>query len=158
MKPNLHIRGFFGPFRFLSNFVAVTVELDDISFPSVEHAYVAAKTTDIELRLKIASIETAARAKTFGRKMKLRDDWNAIKLDVMRDLLMQKFAQEPFRTKLLQTAPMYLEETNTWGDTFWGVCDGIGQNNLGWLLMEIRDSLQAIEVNSELSGDSNVPH
>jgi predicted NAD-dependent protein-ADP-ribosyltransferase YbiA (DUF1768 family) len=34
-----------------------------------------------------------------------------------------------------------LIEENTWGDTFWGICKGQGENHLGRLLMQIRDEL-----------------
>ena len=30
-------------------------------------------------------------------------------------------------------------EDNDWGDRFWGICNCEGQNNLGKILMEIRD-------------------
>lgn len=138
------IRGFSGPFRFMSNFVPCTVEFEGIVFPSTEHAYVAAKTLDIEKRKEIALVATAGQVKRVGRKMKLRPDWEEVKVDVMRDLLIQKFAQEPFRTQLLATGDAYLEETNTWGDVVWGVCEGVGENKLGWLLMEIRAMLEGL--------------
>lgn len=36
---------------------------------------------------------------------------------------------------------MINNEGNTWGDKFWGVCDGEGENHLGKLLMEVRAEL-----------------
>lgn len=141
---NLHINGFHGEHRFLSNFVPVTVELDGLQLPSVEHAYVAAKTLDARTREAIATMPTAGQVKRFGRSLELRADWDDVKIDVMRELLIQKFAQEPFKTQLLGTGLCYLEETNTWGDVFWGVCKGVGTNHLGLLLMEIRDGLKEI--------------
>ena len=139
---SLRINGFHGEFRFLSNFAPVTVEYEGMSFPSVEHAYVAAKTTDLEKRREIQQVPTAGQVKRLGRRLKVREDWEDIKVDVMRDLLIQKFSQEPYKTKLIQTRGYYLEETNTWGDTFWGVCEGVGDNVLGWILMEIRGWLE----------------
>ena len=44
--------------------------------------------------------------------------------------------------KLLGTGDTYLEEGNTWNDTFWGVCNGVGENNLGRILMEVREELR----------------
>jgi len=144
MTQQQSIRGFFGPFRFMSNFVPCIVELDGLQFASTEHAYVAAKTLDQTKRLEISLVETAGQVKRLGRKIKLRADWEEVKIDIMRDLLIQKFAQEPFKSQLLATGDAYLEETNTWNDMFWGVCEGVGYNTLGWLLMEIREDLQAI--------------
>jgi predicted NAD-dependent protein-ADP-ribosyltransferase YbiA (DUF1768 family) len=40
---------------------------------------------------------------------------------------------------LIDTGNEELCEFNTWGDTFYGVCNGVGKNILGKLLMEIRD-------------------
>jgi len=34
-------------------------------------------------------------------------------------------------TKLLSTGNCEIQEGNYWGDTFWGVCKGKGENNLG---------------------------
>lgn len=129
----------------MSNFVPCTVEFEGLKFASTEHAYVAAKTLDQEKRIEISLVETAGQVKRLGRKVKLRSDWEEIKIDVMHDLLIQKFAQEPFRSQLLATGEAYLEETNTWNDTFWGVCEGVGYNTLGHLLMEIRDDLRALK-------------
>ena len=54
-----------------------------------------------------------------------------------------KFAQNPdLLQKLLDTGDAHLEETNTWKDTFWGVCKGEGQNNLGKILMSVREELR----------------
>jgi ribA/ribD-fused uncharacterized protein len=139
------IYGFTDPFRFLSNFYPVKVIWETIEFQSVEHAYVAAKTDDFGLKLQIAEVKTPGEVKRLGRQLELRDDWEEIKLDVMLDLLIQKFSQEPFKTKLMLTKDLYLEETNTWGDKFWGVCNGVGENNLGKLLMWVRASLLEIK-------------
>jgi hypothetical protein len=43
---------------------------------------------------------------------------------------------------LLATGDKELIEGNTWGDTFWGVCNGIGQNHLGKILMAKRTELK----------------
>ena len=71
----------------------------------------------------------------------MRLDWDTVKISVMRNLLQQKFAQTPYRELLLATGNHLIIEGNTWGDVFWGVCLGVGENNLGKLIMEIRASL-----------------
>lgn len=62
----------------------------------------------------------------------------------MQFLLEQKFdpALNPQNAqRLLETGNKYLEETNWWGDTFWGKdLKGNGENTLGRLIMEIRAS------------------
>ncbi len=60
----------------------------------------------------------------------------------MEHLLRQKFTTHAgLRQQLKATRPRPLVEENTWGDTFWGVSKGQGENHLGRLLMRIRDEL-----------------
>ena len=79
-----------------------------------------------------------------SRQFKIKKDWDEIKLYVMDYCLLQKFNQEPFKSKLLDTGDEYIMEGNWWGDKFWGVClkTNIGDNNLGKLIMQIRSSLK----------------
>ena len=87
----MDISAFRGVNRWLSNFWPCTVYLDGLAFKSVEAAYVAAKTTDVNVRKTIQGLDTPGDCKRFGKKIKLRDDWDIIKLKVMEDLLRQKF-------------------------------------------------------------------
>lgn len=132
------IDSFQGEFRFLSNFWPSNVYYDGEMYPSVEHAYVAAKTVNKDFRRVIQQTETAGQVKRLGRAIVLRSDWEQIKLSVMRDLVSQKFKREDLAVLLLKTSPQILIEGNNWGDTFWGVCRGKGHNHLGKILMEVR--------------------
>ena len=135
------IDSFNGKYRFLSNFYPVKVKLDGVTYDSVEHAYQAAKTIDKEERAKFIGI-TAGQSKRLGRQLSLRRDWDSVKINIMRDLLIQKFEDEQLKIDLLDTGDAELIEGNTWDDTFWGVCNGVGTNWLGRLLMEIRSNLR----------------
>ncbi|MGW8177793.1 MAG: NADAR family protein [bacterium] len=139
------ISSFDGEYQFLSNFFPVTVFLDGECYPSVEHAYQAAKTTNPYERQFIKDMKTPGRAKRAGRHLMLREDWELIKISVMHDLLRQKFSHETLRKRLLATGDEKLEEGNTWKDYFWGVCNGIGQNQLGVLLMRVREEIRHCE-------------
>jgi hypothetical protein len=132
------IDGFNGTFRFLSNFWPCVVEYDGHAYPSVEHAYQAAKTLDSEAREKIQGAASASAAKKMGRKLSIRQDWEQIKLSVMEELVRKKFDCGNLRYKLIQTGDAELVEKNYWKDVFWGVCNGAGENNLGKILMKIR--------------------
>jgi ribA/ribD-fused uncharacterized protein len=132
---------FRGEFRWLSNFFPVVVKLDGVSYPSVEHAFQAAKTTDVEWRLLIRQ-HSASDAKHMGQCCDLRPGWDAMKLAVMEDLLRQKFRINWFKTLLLRTGDRNLVEGNDWDDTYWGVCRGTGENHLGILLMKIREEMK----------------
>lgn len=127
-------------YRWLSNFSPCVVELDGAVYASVEHAYQAAKTLDRADRAVIGSVNTtAAMAKKLGKYVSLRPHWLDMRLDVMQDLLAQKFAvHTQLAQMLLLTGDALLLEGNTWNDTFWGVCAGVGDNNLGLLLMQQR--------------------
>jgi len=121
------------------------VTYEGITYPSSEHAYQASKTLDYEERIIIASIGRPSDAKRRGRQLKLRDDWESVKLDVMRRIVMNKFLENKDLAELLiSTGEEELVEVNTWGDTFWGVCDGKGENWLGKILMSTRETLMVI--------------
>ena len=135
------IDSFSGEFAFLSNFYRSRVALDGVTYPTVEHAYQAAKTHDEALRAQIRIAATPGEAKRLGRKVPLRPDWEGVKVDVMHDLLVQKFA-DPFLGNMLRaTNGATLIESNTWNDRTWGMVAGEGKNLLGKLLEEVRIQL-----------------
>jgi ribA/ribD-fused uncharacterized protein len=119
------------------------VEFEGITYPTVEHAYQSAKTTDMNERRRIAGIKEPGEAKKAGRALKYRADWDEVKFKVMEECLRYKFTQHPeLGEKLLATEDAELIEGNTWGDTIWGVSNGVGENRLGKLLMQIRQELK----------------
>lgn len=130
---------FSGSFRFLSNFFPASVEYEGLVYPTVEHAYQAQKTLDESERIKIRDLPKPGDTKRYGKTVKLREDWESVKENIMRDLLLLKFSRSDLKTLLLSTGNAVLIEGNNWGDTEWGQCNGIGQNKLGKLLMEVRD-------------------
>jgi len=128
---------------YLSNFYPCSIVLDGIGFPSVEHAFQAAKTRDWNIREKISVLRTPGEAKRFGRVIELRPDWEEAKLEVMESLVRYKFSNDWYLAeRLLKTGDAELIEGNWWGDTFWGVCMGKGENNLGKILMKVRGELK----------------
>jgi ribA/ribD-fused uncharacterized protein len=135
------IEGFTGQYRFLSNFAPAQVWYDGLMYPSVEHAYQAAKTTVSSERLDIQACVKPGDAKKAGKEVTLRPDWEKVRLNIMAYLVRQKFANNPLKQMLLDTKDYELIETNSWGDTFWGVCKGVGSNHLGKILMNVRRSL-----------------
>lgn len=141
LVPN-KIETFSEVFHFLSNFHPAPMIFDSIAYPTSEHAYQAMKTKNDNQRLNISILKTPGEAKKYGRSVKLRSDWDEIKLKVMEEIVFAKFTQNPLlQEKLLATDDIKLEEGNTWGDTYWGICDGKGKNYLGKILMDLRESL-----------------
>lgn len=138
------ILGFFGPYRFLSNFEYADIWMEGAVYPTTEHAYQAAKTLNEDERELIRTCGAPKFAKRYGSQVKMRRDWDSVKVAYMYLVNTQKYQHAHLRMKLLDTADAYLEETNTWGDTFWGVCNGVGRNELGKLLMQIRDEIKQL--------------
>lgn len=142
----IEIKGF-TDFPWASNFSPITPFIyENIEFSTIEHFYQAMKSTCLETRAKISTL-SAGQAKRFTRKKGfiLRDDWDLVKDSIMEIGLRIKFNQPYFKQLLLSTRDIYIEETNTWDDTYWGVCNGVGLNKLGILLMKIRNELQKNE-------------
>lgn len=139
------ILGFQGEYRWLSNFWPCYIIYQGMEYPSVEHAYCAAKCDEEEDRVRFQNPTdvTASQAKRRCREMKIRSDWDSIKLEIMRDLIKQKFSlrNKKLMNDLIATDDAYIEETNYWNDTFCGVCKGVGENNLGKIIMARRAEL-----------------
>jgi ribA/ribD-fused uncharacterized protein len=132
------IRSFTGKYYFLSNFYPIQMRVNDYSFPSLEHAYQAAKSENPHDWAYIRGLASPGQAKGAGRRLKIRPDWDDIKIEVMRELIEIKFNNPQLRQRLLDTGDAQLVEGNNWNDVFWGVCRGIGRNHLGQLLMQER--------------------
>ncbi len=137
------INRFTGAHSFLSNFYfsGRLVHYDDDPYSTVEHAYQAAKVESRAERREIHGCHTPGAAKRWGQRVILRDGWDDIKREIMLELLREKFFEDPLRAKLAATRPHDLVEGNTWGDTYWGVCGGVGENWLGRLLMRVREEI-----------------
>ncbi len=140
-----NIKGFFGPYRWLSNFHLVEITYEGITYPSTENAYQASKFRDgeeeLELKHSFSAISPASAKKT-SKLIPIRPDWDDIKLKVMEDLNRLKYQNPVCCRLLIDTGDKYLEETNWWNDKFWGVCRGEGENHLGKIIMKIREEIK----------------
>lgn len=149
MKKQTHsgspIMGFTGKYSFLSNFHPCTIHDGLDLYPTAEHAYQSAKTNSRKEKERIKSAPTPGKAKKLGRGVTLIFGWDKIKVDMMWFVLSRKFdrlTNPDLVDKLLQTGNRELIEDNNWGDTFWGVSNGEGENHLGKLLMKVRQKLR----------------
>lgn len=164
------IGSFKGDYGFLSNFSPVDVKLWSTGtgmvfardpqpgswspvevYPSTEHAYQAAKFLNPKVRENfqmrgMSPGDAKGLAANLRNKGLVRKDWENVSLEIMYDLLVQKFTYSILRRKLLSTFQAELIEGNWWHDNFWGNClcddceDIPGLNHLGRLLMEVRDA------------------
>jgi ribA/ribD-fused uncharacterized protein len=131
---------FIGRYYFLSNFAP----LPDEDRLTTEHLFQAEKAMWPDERWHVLNAPSPGAAKKRGRRVELRPNWEDIKDEVMRRLLVMKFSIPPMSYKLTGTGDADLIEGNTWGDKYWGVDlnTGRGYNMLGRLLMEIREELK----------------
>jgi hypothetical protein len=136
------IKEFQGKYRWLSNFWTVKVILEGTEYKSVEHAFQSAKSDDPNWKLYCKNTERAGEIKKLSRSVKLIKDWDTKKILIMKELLVQKFNKEPYKSMLIETGNQEIQEGNLWHDTFWGIDlrTGNGNNLLGKMIMEIRDN------------------
>lgn len=134
------------PFGEFSNFAAYGVELDGRWYPTVEHYFQAMKFPGHPQSEAIRRARTPKLAKQLGhsRKTPLREDWEAVKVEIMRIAVRKKFASHPaLANLLLETGDEELIEAAP-SDYFWGCGQsGGGQNWLGKILMEVREELRS---------------
>lgn len=145
------ISGFFGEYRWLSNFHLIPIEFAGLVYPSTENAYQAAKSEDNEIRKQFTDI-SPKEARKLGQTIKISDNWDVIKTSIMHLVNAIKFSVKrddniDIRDKLLATGDKELVEGNWWHCQEWGVCHcekcgGVGKNNLGKILMRTRDNIR----------------
>jgi len=138
------INEFRGKYFFLSNFyedVSYQIEYNGLFFNNAEAAFQSAKVFDKNTKIKFCKLNPSE-AKRLGRSVILRPDWEQIKDQVMYDVVKAKFSIKHLKEMLLATGNEELIEGNLWNDTYWGVCNGKGQNKLGKILMRVREELR----------------
>ena len=152
------ITEFTGQYRFLSNFWDLTQHAHcvkcsfGITYPTVEHAYQASKSINKDIRLYISHLSTPDKARKEGRELATGSKWDRAKVQIMEDLVRQKFTGcNELKDMLLSTGIQQIMEGNRWNDTFWGAIwtedrfgggEWVGENHLGKILMKIREELR----------------
>lgn len=127
-------------YAFLSNMYPCSITLNGLTFSCAEAAFQAYKCDKHEDVLRMTTL-SGAEAKRFGRTVKMRNDWNTFRLTAMRNVIKAKFTQHPELLKKLKAIDVPIIEDNTWNDRYWGKCNGIGENNLGIILDEMKHIL-----------------
>ena len=133
-----------GRYYCLSNFGNYPVCYKGILYKNSEAAFHAQKVFDPLVQAQFSQLSPDA-AKRLGRQVYLRPDWDDVRVQIMEEIVRAKIEQNyTVRNRLLETGDAYIEEGNTWHDTFWGVDlkTGKGENNLGKILMKIRKELR----------------
>ena len=159
------ISNFKNEYYFLSNLFEVPVEYGGKTFRTAESAFQAQKDAsraDEFMRLK------GSDARSLGEKVEPRQDWDQVRVQIMREVVECKFKQNRWlMQKLMNTGKAQLVQESDWNDTFWGVYKGKGENMLGKILMEIRDKelsvrnreiSEAVDYMDQLADDAFVPN
>lgn len=141
------IDSFRGDNEFLSSGFSCNIEFEGAIYPSLEHAFQAAKTDDLTARANIQAAATATDAKNLGKQVVIVPDWDQKRLDVMASLVRQKFTNNlDLKVKLLMTGTKDLVQGGMRRDRFWGTDkNGVGENHLGKILVTVRDAIRASE-------------
>lgn len=128
-----------------SNFSQHGFELGDKYWKTSEHYFQAMKFEGTEYEEKVRQAPTPKDAANLGRRRDwpLREDWEAVKDDLMRRAVLKKFqTHDELKKLLLSTGDEEIVE-NAPNDYYWGCGkDGTGLNKLGIILMEIRNHLR----------------
>lgn len=134
------ITSFKGEYYFLSNFYSAPVVFEGVRYENNEAAFQAAKCPS--RKHEFCNLNPSE-AKQLGRQVELRPDWEDVKDSIMYRICKEKFMQNPdIRVKLIGTKDAELVEGNDWNDTIWGVCNGVGENRLGKILMRVREEIK----------------
>lgn len=158
LESQLYIGPFTGEYRFLSNFFPVDPSTL-FGYPTVEHYYQAQKTRDYKQSTAIKNAKTPGQAKRMGKKVDIRDDWEQIKQRVMFDGVLLKFMfNHDLGDMLIATGDRDIVEINTWGDRYWGICEGTGENHLGKILMQVRQVVATVRADNPRSYDKMKNH
>ncbi len=143
--PPIHFYSVTAEYGELSNFAPYPIKLNGKRWPTSEHFFQAQKFANASDQEEIRRTSSPMIAARMGRdrKRKLRRDWESVKLGVMREAVEAKFRQhDDLRALLLATGEAKLIE-HTENDDFWGDGgDGSGRNELGRVLMAVRERLR----------------
>lgn len=140
------ITSFKGKYGFLSNFYPSIIIFDDDICKTAEHLYQAMKMITYSYFLDVLNEPTPGKAKRLGNKLPMSSNWDKIKINVMSQIIIEKFKQNKGLQKyLINTGNATLIEGNYWHDNYWGNCycpkckNIQGENHLGKILMKVRE-------------------
>lgn len=135
---------FEGKYAFLDNSYDHPFEYEGIWYDNAEAAF---QSTRLKHR-KVFSHLSGSFAKRYGKRLPRDAVWERDKRRIMFSVLMKKFSDPILRKRLLDTGSARLVYMNKCHENYWGICscEGCfnlgGDNELGRLLMKVRDNLK----------------
>lgn len=137
------IKSFEGQYKCFSNFYPRHVTYNCATYHTKEHAFQSHKATNETDFMFIFNSDSPYQAKKRSRTIKIRNDWDKIKVKIMHEIVLSFFTQwKDCKEILLSTRNEEIQEGNNHGDRFWGMVNGEGENWLGKILMDVRIILQ----------------
>lgn len=134
---------------YLCNFYMRPMTYKGRKYSNAEAAYQAQKCkekADINSFVDGGLFSSPAAAREHGQTIPIVDNWDDIRVEVMFDVIKEKFLQNPdLAARLLKTKGMLITEGDRFEDTFWGLTENGGENHLGNILMYIRDNILSEE-------------
>ncbi|PWB91274.1 DUF1768 domain-containing protein [Methylocystis sp. MitZ-2018] len=136
------------PYGAFSNLFRRAIEFENEIFPTAEHAYQAGKARKPEVKAWLMAAPSPALLAMAAHGLyywDVSEGWSKKKFERMRRVLYAKFEQhDDLRALLHSTGSRRLVESATVDspvNRLWGEVNGVGQNMLGVLLMEVRGQL-----------------
>jgi ribA/ribD-fused uncharacterized protein len=145
-------------YKFFSNYAATPTKIGDQIYPTIEHYYQSKKfeRSDPEWRKLIIAAATPADARKMGssKDHPINPGFIEERIRIMKYALEMKFTKSyKLRQLLLSTGTKQLIDASP-VDKFWGEGeDKTGENNLGKILMEVREGLQGVAGMPPLEGE-----
>lgn len=139
---------FKGEYDFLNNRFGCSFVWQGIRFNNVETAFQASKCEDEAERRQFSRLSVEKAAMKGGQIMP-SSKWEEHKLKTMMSIQMAKFTQNPsLMRRLIATGDCKIINGNNKQEAYWGVdlYSWKGENNLGKILMEIRDKKDKNEI------------
>lgn len=133
------------PWGEFSNFAPYAIEINGAVWPTSEHYFQAQKFRGTSWEESVRLCASPFEAAEIGRRrdLPLRDEWENVKVDVMRRALRAKFEQHPELQRLLESTGDRRLVERARDDSYWGEGPhGTGRNMLGLLLIELRTSFR----------------
>lgn len=138
------------PYGGFSNLYRREIEFEGDRYATSEHAYQAGKARKPEVKAWLMQAPSPALLAMAAHGLYYWDvapGWSKLKFDRMRRVLRCKFSQhDDLRELLLSTGEARLVESATEDNAvnrLWGEVNGLGQNMLGVMLMELRQELRS---------------
>lgn len=130
---------------YLCNFYMRPMTFNGLNYSNAEAAYQAQKCLydeDKMLFVEGGDFSSPREAQKRGQQIAIVDNWDDKRVEVMYEVIAEKFLQNPdLAERLIQTNGQLITEGDRFSDTFWGLTEDGGENHLGNILMYIRDNV-----------------